>query len=342
MPHRCSPICGTICYVTPTSTPAEHRTDSIDGTQASAALVNAVPLAQAAAAEAAEGEEVGGHVGTAVEDPSAVTHFFEAAHPGYTGWRWAVTVSQAGGEEPVTVSEVVLLPGPQALVAPDWVPWNQRVKAGDLGVGDLLPTSPDDHRLVPGYLHSDDPAVEEVSREVGLGRMRVLSWEGRAEAAARWTGGDFGPGSDMARSAPGSCAGCGFFLPLAGSLRAAFGVCGNEYSPADGRVVHAEYGCGAHSEAEVDTSPLVPVAEVIYDDAMLDVEQRPSRAETAPATATAAAAEAATEAAPETAAEAPSEAAPEPTAEAATEVAAEPVEAEAILPESPAANEAQE
>ncbi|WHT23451.1 DUF3027 domain-containing protein [Crossiella sp. CA-258035] len=322
----------------------------MDGTQASAALVNAVPLAQAAAAEAAEGEEVGGHVGTAVEDPSAVTHFFEAAHPGYTGWRWAVTVSQAGGEEPVTVSEVVLLPGPQALVAPDWVPWNQRVKAGDLGVGDLLPTSPDDHRLVPGYLQSDDPAVEEVTREVGLGRMRVLSWEGRAEAAARWTGGDFGPGSDMARSAPGSCAGCGFFLPLAGSLRAAFGVCGNEYSPADGRVVHAEYGCGAHSEAEVDTSPLVPVAEVIYDDAMLDIEQRPSSAGTAPSPAGSApehAAETATEAAPETAVEAAPEAAPEPAAEAAPEAApaepaAEPVEAEAILPESPAANEAQE
>ncbi|GAA2790172.1 DUF3027 domain-containing protein [Crossiella cryophila] len=258
--------------MTPTSTPAEHRTDSIDGTPESTALVNAVPLAQAAAEEAAEGEEVGGHVGISVEDPAAVTHFFEAAHPGYSGWRWAVTVSQAGGEEPVTVSEVVLLPGPQALVAPDWVPWNQRVKAGDLGVGDLLPTAPDDPRLVPGFLASDDSAVEEAAKEIGLGRMRVLSWEGRAEAAERWTGGDFGPGSDMARSAPGSCAGCGFFLPLAGALRAAFGVCGNEYAPADGRVVHAEYGCGAHSEAEVDTTPLVPVAEVVYDDSMLEVE----------------------------------------------------------------------
>lgn len=332
MPHRGSPRCGTIWYVTPTSTPAEHRTDSIDGTQASAELLNAVPLAQAAAEEAAEGEEVGAHVGIAVEDPAAVTHFFEAAHPGYTGWRWAVTVSHAGDEEPVTVSEVVLLPGPQALVAPDWVPWNQRVKAGDLGVGDLLPTAPDDHRLVPGYLQSDDPAVEEVTRETGLGRMRVLSWEGRAEAAARWAGGDFGPGSDMARSAPGTCLGCGFFLPLAGSLRAAFGVCGNEYSPADGRVVHAEYGCGAHSEAEVDTTPLVPVAEVIYDDAMLDIE----RTEPAPAPAETPA--------EEPAAEVAAEAGAEEIAEAAEAVVLDEAVAEADGADTAeaAANEAQE
>ncbi|MBP2475014.1 hypothetical protein JOF53_003886 [Crossiella equi] len=273
--------------MTPTSTPAEPRTNETldDGTQASTALVNAVPLARAAAEDASDGEEVGAHVGTQVEDSAAVTHFFEAAHPGYTGWRWAVTVSSAGAEEAVTVSEVVLLPGPSALVAPDWVPWNQRVQAGDLGVGDLLPTSPDDSRLVPGYLQSDDEAVEEVAKEVGLGRLRVMSWEGRAEAAARWTGGDFGPGADMARSAPGNCVGCGFFLPLAGALRGTFGVCGNEYAPADGRVVHAQYGCGAHSEAEVDTAPLVPVAEVIYDDAMLDIErtERPAPAAEEPA-----------------------------------------------------------
>ena len=57
----------------------------------------------------------------------------------------------------MTVSEVVLLPGPEALVAPEWVPWQQRIQAGDLGVGDLMPTEAGDPRLVPGYLESDDP-----------------------------------------------------------------------------------------------------------------------------------------------------------------------------------------
>ena len=73
------------------------------------------------------------------------------------------------------MSEVVLIPGPEALVAPGWVPWEQRIRPGDLGVGDLLPAPEDDPRLVPGYVASDDPAVEEVAREIGLGRERVLS-----------------------------------------------------------------------------------------------------------------------------------------------------------------------
>src|SRR5690606_41354962 len=72
--------------------------------------------------------------------------------------------------------------------------------------------------------------------------------------------------------APANCATCGFFLKLAGSMGTAFGVCANEVSPADGRVVSAKFGCGAHSETEVDTSSSIPVAEVVYDDAALDIE----------------------------------------------------------------------
>ncbi|MBB5153806.1 hypothetical protein BJ970_001340 [Saccharopolyspora phatthalungensis] len=219
-------------------------------------------------------DPVGAHVGIEPEGPHAVTHYFESNYPGYVGWRWAVTVASVGPGEPVTVSEVVLLPGPDALTAPDWVPWNQRVRPGDLGAGDLLPTSAEDQRLAPGYLASDDPAVEEVAREVGLGRKRVLSMEGRLEAADRWHNGDFGPRSEVARMAPASCGTCGFFLKLAGSMGGAFGVCANEVAPADGRVVSVEYGCGAHSEVEVDTSSTVPVAEVVYDDATLDFESR--------------------------------------------------------------------
>jgi hypothetical protein len=228
------------------------------------------------AGEVAPGEAVGEHVGVFADGPAAATHLFAANYPGYRGWRWAVTVSVAGDDEPVTVSEVVLLPGPDALVAPDWVPWEQRVRAGDLGVGDLLPTAPDDPRLVPGYLRSDDPAVEDVVRELGLGRRRVLSREGRMDAAGRWQH-ERGPASDMAGSAPGTCGTCGFYLPLAGSLGAAFGACGNEFAPADGRIVHVEFGCGAHSEVEVEPTPLAPVAEVVYDDAQLDLVPAPPR-----------------------------------------------------------------
>ena len=236
------------------------------------ALVAEVGLARAAAQEEAGDERVGDYVEYQIEDSAAVTHLFEADKSGYRGWRWAVTITSAGPASDVTVSEVVLLPGPTALVAPEWIPWQQRVQAGDLGVGDLLPTSPDDPRLVPAYVASDDPAVEEVAAEAGLGRVRVMSRPARLDAADRWQQSEFGPRSDMARSAPAHCATCGFYLPLAGALRAAFGTCGNEFSPADGHVVHVEYGCGAHSEAEVEQVSPVLVADLIYDDAQLDVE----------------------------------------------------------------------
>ncbi|MGH3815254.1 MAG: DUF3027 domain-containing protein, partial [Pseudonocardiaceae bacterium] len=84
-------------------------------------LVEAVELARRAAQIDAGDSSVGRQVETQTEDGGAVTHLFEADLPGYRGWRWAVTVASAGPEAPVTVSEVVLLPGPDALVAPAWV-----------------------------------------------------------------------------------------------------------------------------------------------------------------------------------------------------------------------------
>jgi hypothetical protein len=234
---------------------------------------DAVELARAAAVEDAvldlgsAGERaVGEHLEAVAEEGGGVTHFFAARQSGYRGWRWSVTLACADEESAVTVSEVVLLPGADALVAPPWVPWQERIRPGDLGVGDLLPTAPDDDRLVPAYVASDDPAVEEVAREVGLGRVTVLSRWGREEAARRWERGPRGPGSDMARAAPGACGTCGFFLPLAGSLRGAFGACGNEFAPADGAVVAVAYGCGAHSSVVVEASSPVAVAELVYDD----------------------------------------------------------------------------
>ena len=209
---------------------------------------------------------VGEHLEAVSEGPGGVTHYFDATYGGYRGWRWSVTLATGGDDTPITVSEVVLLPGPDALVAPAWVPWGQRVQPGDLGVGDLLPAPEGDERLVPGYLASADPAVEEVVVEVGLGRPKVLSRRGRELAAQRWFEGPHGPASDMARAAPGRCGTCGFFLPIAGSMRGAFGVCGNEYGPADGAVVAVAFGCGAHSDVQVEPVSPVAVAELVYDD----------------------------------------------------------------------------
>jgi len=223
-----------------------------------------------AVVEAGDVAAVGELVDAAPDGEHVVTVRFAAQLEGYRGWRWSVTLSVLDPARP-TVSEVVLLPGPEALLAPAWVPWEERVRSGDLGVGDLMPPPPDDDRIVPAYVQSDDPAVEELAREIGLGRVRVLSREGRAEAAERWFTGDFGPESEMARHAPGACATCAFFVPLAGALGARFGVCANEISPADGRVVDVAYGCGAHSEATVQRPAASATSDNVLDELRLDV-----------------------------------------------------------------------
>lgn len=268
----------------------EPSARSRSASTADPALAAAVEQARAAAVETAgDPALVGDHLGAAPEPVAAetgevapevlgavLTHTFASKLPGYVGWHWAVTLARFPGEDAVTVDEVVLLPGEQALLAPAWVPWHERLRPGDLSVGDVLPSTEDDPRLVPSYTadddSADDPEASVVAFEVGLGRERVMSREGRSEAVSRWAGGEFGPSSSMARHAPGPCITCGFFLPLAGSLRLRVGACGNAYAPADGRVVTADYGCGAHSQATLVVSePVEVVTSARYDTSDFDV-----------------------------------------------------------------------
>jgi len=213
----------------------------------------AVGLAEAAARELADPGAVGEHLGATGEGVRTVTHHFACTARGYRGWRWAVTVARAPRARHATVSEVVLLPGSEAVLAPAWVPWAQRIAPGDLGSGDALPFRAADPYLEPGYAPTGDEAADEVAGwELGLGRARVLSPQGRDAAATRWYLGDRGPAADEAVSAAAPCSTCGYWLALGGPLRQVFGVCANEWSPSDGRVVSVDHGCGAHSETDVE------------------------------------------------------------------------------------------
>ncbi|MCX2968793.1 DUF3027 domain-containing protein [Streptomyces sp. TRM70308] len=257
----------------------------------------AVELARDAAVEAARPGTVGDYLGAVADADRVVTHLFECQEPGYRGWRWAVTVARASRARVVTLDETVLLPGPDAVLAPEWVPWSERLRPGDLGTGDLLPTEADDLRLEPGYSGEDEPPpnsalagdeptatdparIGAVADELGMGRARVLSRLGLHLAAERWED-RFGPRTPMAQAAPASCQTCGFLVPLAGSLRQAFGVCANEYAPADGSVVSFGYGCGGHSEAAVMPRPPKPPAPVIDETRVDDLALRDAGAEPA-------------------------------------------------------------
>ena len=242
-----------------------------------AVLTGAAEQARTAVAEFSGAETVGDYLGVDFEDQTSATHRFLAHLPGYQGWQWAVVVAAYPGANHVTVSEVVLVPGPTALLAPEWVPWDKRVRPGDLSPGDLLAPVTDDPRLVPGYTSNGDPQVDEVAAEIGFGRRWVMSPWGRADSAERWHDGDYGPGSPMARSTKRVCRDCGFFLPLAGSLGAMFGVCGNELS-ADGHVVDKHYGCGAHSDTPPPAGSGSPMYDP-YDDGVLDILEKSAESE---------------------------------------------------------------
>ena len=75
----------------------------------------------------------------------------------------------------------------------------------------------------------------------------------------------------MARSTRRVCRDCGFYLPLAGALSSMFGVCANELA-ADGHVVDAEYGCGAHSDTPQPPGTGTPQYDP-YDDGVLDLAE---------------------------------------------------------------------
>ncbi|MFI8180692.1 DUF3027 domain-containing protein [Actinacidiphila glaucinigra] len=272
----------------------------------------AVDLALEAAVEAFGEKAVGEHLGAVAEADRVVTHLFDCREAGYRGWRWAVTLTRASRAKAITLDETVLVPGPEAVLAPEWVPWSERLRPGDLGPGDLLPTEAEDLRLETGFSGEDVPppnspvseemaelveaedadvsggppatlpmapavgTIAAVAEEIGMARPRVLSRYGLHVAADRWED-EYGPKAPMAQAAPAQCVSCGFLVPIAGSLRQAFGVCANEFSPADGRVVSLAYGCGAHSEAAVMPKTPRPAPPVLDETAVEPLPLHPDR-----------------------------------------------------------------
>ncbi|MCI0688642.1 MAG: DUF3027 domain-containing protein [Sporichthyaceae bacterium] len=249
---------------TSTRTARPSRTVPLD-----AQCAAAIDLARAVAVESTDPDQVGDHLEAVAEDERVVTHYFACLAAGYRGWRWAVTVARASRARLVTVDEVVLLPGNEAILAPEWVPWSDRLRPGDLGAGDLLPTLADDLRLEPGYTGADEDLAHDGNQppvlpyELGLDRIRVLSRYGIQDAAERWYAGEAGPDSPVARAAPAHCRSCGFLVAIGGSLGRMFGVCANEYSPSDGQVVAFDHGCGAHSEAVTGAPQAEPEPPII-------------------------------------------------------------------------------
>ena len=89
-------------------------------------LLASVDLARRALLDVTPPETVGSVVGHVAEGEHVLTLHFAADLAGYPGWHWSATIARVDDGEP-TVLETELMPGEAALLAPEWVPWSERL-----------------------------------------------------------------------------------------------------------------------------------------------------------------------------------------------------------------------
>ncbi|CAI3793130.1 DUF3027 domain-containing protein [Pseudarthrobacter sp. MM222] len=96
-----------------------------------AVLAAAVDAARAAVESIAPAEQIGRHLGARTEGDRLVTHLFESKLAGYGGWQWYAVLTRNSRSKVVTVDELGLLPSEDSILAPEWVPWAERVRPED-------------------------------------------------------------------------------------------------------------------------------------------------------------------------------------------------------------------
>ena len=84
------------------------------------------PIARAALGEITPESSIGAFREILLDDAVATVHFSNRMG-GYPGWVWVVAIAVNEGLEP-SVLETELMPSDGALVAPDWVPWSDRLE----------------------------------------------------------------------------------------------------------------------------------------------------------------------------------------------------------------------
>ena len=96
-----------------------------------AVLAAAVDTARTAIEGIAKASEIGDHLAARTEGDRVVTHLFESRLPGYIGWQWYAVLTRNSRSKVVTVNELGLLPSENSVLAPEWVPWAERVRPED-------------------------------------------------------------------------------------------------------------------------------------------------------------------------------------------------------------------
>lgn len=90
-------------------------------------LLAAVDVARTALLDITPADTIGAPIGHIVEGEHVLSLLFECTMAGYPGWRWTVSMSRIDENSEPFVLETELMPGEQALLAPEWVPWSDRL-----------------------------------------------------------------------------------------------------------------------------------------------------------------------------------------------------------------------
>lgn len=94
-------------------------------------LAAAVDTARTAVEGITDARTIGAHLAAKSEGDRLVTHLFESKLPGYAGWQWYAVLTRNSRSKVVTVNELGLLPSEDSILAPEWVPWAERVRPED-------------------------------------------------------------------------------------------------------------------------------------------------------------------------------------------------------------------
>ena len=111
-------------------------------------LAASIDVARTAVEGIAEPGQVGRHLAAKSEGDRLVTHLFESKLPGYGGWQWYAVLTRNSRSKVVTVDELGLLPSEDSILAPEWVPWAERVRPEA--------AQPDDGQEDAGAEHRDE------------------------------------------------------------------------------------------------------------------------------------------------------------------------------------------
>ena len=165
-------------------------------------LAAAVDAARTAVEGITPAATIGPHVAAKSEGDRLVTHLFESRLPGYAGWQWYAVLTRNSRSKVVTVNELGLLPSEDSILAPEWVPWAERVRpedAQEAETQDAHGQEPEQEQEPEGDAQPEqEPAGDASGREPAPGDERASSSVGAAQANDAAPADDTAPGNDAA------------------------------------------------------------------------------------------------------------------------------------------------